>query len=260
MMNRTKWLFVAGLVGSGLAYANNEQQGAMTDQNTQPAGQTQEKSQYDKNFERSYGKGYGGAGQGHTTGTGSPTAGMEKEHRDDMATGGAGMATGQVDPQLASSLMKLHASNLAEIQMAELARDRAQSKDVKKFAEHILKDHQMADKKVMDHARTFNIDMQRGMNDPELQQMQQETQTHMTTLQGLNGAEFDRQYVTINLQAHEKTVAMVTEANNMFRDRKEGKIFGEMLPKLQQHRDHAQKLMDKGMKTGAARRGPPVNR
>jgi putative membrane protein len=179
---------------------------------------------------------------------------------EDMMKSGTGMATGQVDPQLASSLMKLHASNMAEIQMAQLAQDRAQSKEVKQFAQHILKDHQAADKKVMDHAKMHNVDMQMAMNDPELQRMQKESQDQLTQLQALTGAEFDRQYVTINVQAHEKTIAMVTEADNMFGDRKEGKIFGAMLPKLKQHREHAQRLMDKDMKRGAARRGSPVNR
>jgi len=286
MLNRTKWLLVAGLVGSGFAVANEENRGAMVDEgNQQQMGQSQDqnqpKSQYDKNRDISNGQGYGGAGAGGVTGSGNPSAGMEKEHLEDKSMGGSGMttgqdttgkdmtgkdmkmgqgtATGQVDPQLSTALTKLHASNLSEIQMAQLAKDRAQSKDVKKLAEHILKDHQAADKRVEEHARMFNINMQMAMTDPELQQMQKEAQEHLTTLQGLKGAEFDKQFLLINVQAHEKVVAMVTEADNMFRDRKEGKIFGELLPKLKMHREHAQKLMDKGPNR-AARRGNTVDR
>jgi putative membrane protein len=296
MMNRTKWLLVAGLVGSGFAVANEQNRGAMVDEgNQQQMGQSQDqaqpKSDYDKNRDISNGQGYGGAGAGGVTGSGHPTAGMEKEHREDKSMGGSGMttgqdttgkdmtgkdmtgkdmtgkdmkmgqgmATGQVDPQLSTALTKVHATNLSEIQMAQLAKDRAQSKDVKKLAEHILKDHQAADKRVEEHARMFNVNLQMAMTDPELQQMQKESQEHLTQLQGLKGAEFDKQFLLINLQAHEKAVAMVTEADNMFRDRKEGKIFGELLPKLKMHREHVQKVMDKGPNR-AARRGTSMER
>lgn len=59
----------------------------------------------------------------------------------------------------------LHHSNKGEIEMANLAKQNGSSKQVKDFADRMIKDHQGADEKVLAFAKSHNVDLMASHHD-----------------------------------------------------------------------------------------------
>jgi putative membrane protein len=83
---------------------------------------------------------------------------------------------------------------LAEVQMAQLAQQKASSDDVKKFAQTMIDDH------TPNNEQLVKLATAKGLTPPtDPNAMQQKMLAH---LQGLSGAKFDKAYVKIQVRAH----------------------------------------------------------
>jgi putative membrane protein len=83
---------------------------------------------------------------------------------------------------------------LAEVQMAQLAQQKASSEDVKKFAQTMIDDH------TPNNEQLVKLATAKGLTPPsEPNAMQMKVMTH---LQGLTGAKFDKAYVKVQIRAH----------------------------------------------------------
>jgi putative membrane protein len=93
------------------------------------------------------------------------------------------------------------ASDAYEIAASKLAETKAGSADVKTFAAQMVKDHtkSTADLKAA-AAKTEGNPIPAGV-------MTSEQQANMTKLQGLTGADFDKEYVSQQVAAHENALA-----------------------------------------------------
>lgn len=87
---------------------------------------------------------------------------------------------------------------LAEVELGQLALERAASPQVKKFAQQMIEDHSMAGKKLEQLAQLKKVELPPGIL-PEAKQTKEK-------LSKLNGENFDREYVTTIVQVHEKDV------------------------------------------------------
>jgi putative membrane protein len=138
----------------------------------------------------------GSSGQTGSTASGQASTGK---------TGGQG----KVDKGLQERLEKLHAMNQAELQMAQLGSQNAQSPEVKQFAEQMQNDHQRADQKLTQTAQTA------GAASLEGETFQKETDKHkkeLDKLQSKTGADFDKAFMSRMVKDHESAVSEAEKA------------------------------------------------
>jgi putative membrane protein len=97
--------------------------------------------------------------------------------------------------------------NHAEIQLGQLAVQRAQNQDVREFAQRMIDDHTRAQNQLEQVVRPANIEMPRELG-PQHQQIEQR-------LSGLEGNAFDREYIDVMVQEHQETIELLSERADM---------------------------------------------
>jgi putative membrane protein len=122
-----------------------------------------------------------------------------------------------------------------EIDSSKLALDKATSKEVKKFARQMVKDHTKAAKQLM------NIIKKEGDTPPADALAPKDAET-MKQLQAASGADFDKAYVSAQQKAHMDAVALFKNYSDNPDDKRLGRFAKKTLPTLEMHLDHAKKL------------------
>jgi putative membrane protein len=107
--------------------------------------------------------------------------------------------TGQRD--LPQFVQEAAMANMAEIQLSQLAQKRAQNPEVRKFAQRMVTEHQKALNELRQVAQQANLQLPAEL-DEEHRQMHER-------LQGAQGADFDREYMSMMVEAHEDTVELL---------------------------------------------------
>jgi putative membrane protein len=173
------------------------------------------------------------------------------------------------------TLTKLHAVNQHEIQMGNLARDRALSEQVKNYGETLVQDHQQLDRAVTSLAERNDITLPNAQataagesaggtapNQAEqssakpvsqlekMQKMQKMQQAQMRRLESSSGAQFDREFLSGMVQGHQQAIQMVRTARNQAQNTELKSLLSDALPTLQQHLDMAQRLQREANKGG----------
>ena len=98
------------------------------------------------------------------------------------------------------------ASDLYEIESAELAADQASNADVKAFAQHLRTDHEKSTAELKSAAGTANITVTPALDS--------EKQAMLNRLRALSDAEFDREFVNQQKTAHQKALALLQSYAN----------------------------------------------
>lgn len=119
---------------------------------------------------------------------------------DDMAAATAAAAGDMTPTGRAAYVEMAAASDLYEIQSSQLATSRAQSAEVRAFAQMLIEHHMMTTQQLTAAATAAGTPPS-----PRLMPMQAEM---ISQLQGANGAEFDRIYLRQQVQAHEMALAL----------------------------------------------------
>jgi putative membrane protein len=84
-----------------------------------------------------------------------------------------------------------------EVQLGQLAQQKSQSNDVKQFAQKMVNDHgQMADKWFKPIAQQLGVSGPKGPSKKDKKEI--------AKLQGLSGADFDREYITMMVKDHQQ--------------------------------------------------------
>jgi putative membrane protein len=94
-------------------------------------------------------------------------------------------------------------SNMAEVQLGQLAAERAQSPAVREFAEHVVTDHQQALDQLRQAATASNLLLPGSLNEKH-----RDLHHRLSQLQG---AEFDREYISAMVDAHEDSVDLLED-------------------------------------------------
>jgi len=121
---------------------------------------------------------------------------------------------------------------LAEVEMGQLAAQKASSPQVKQFAQRMVTDHTQANEELMQLGKAQNIDLP-GQTDAK-------HKGEMGQLRDLNGAAFDRKYMQHQVQDHQKTVADFQKQAQSGSDPALKGFAQKYLPTLQQHLQMAQ--------------------
>ncbi len=115
----------------------------------------------------------------------------------------------------------------AEVELGRLAAKRAESKEVRQFAQQMVEDHSKAGAKLKELAHQKNVTLPPGVMPKSKQTMEKLTK--------LQGAEFDRAYVQTMVQVHEKDVAAFSAFAKSATDADVKAFASATLPTLQHH-------------------------
>ena len=161
------------------------------------------------------------------TGTASTDSSSDAGTRSSDASGqksGAGHDT----PTSKEFVKRAAQSNLAEIKVSELAQSKAQSPDVKKFAQQMIEDHTQANAELAQIAKTKNLEV------PDDADMMHKAS--MKLLQGKSGSSFDTAYMQQMDKDHQKAIDLFQSASSSPKVDKDLQAFAsKTLPKLEQH-------------------------
>lgn len=126
----------------------------------------------------------------------------------------------------------------AEIELGQLAMQNSQDKNVRDYAQRMVKDHQAADAKLRQIAGQENLKLP--------QTLDAEHQALKAKLSELQGAAFDREYAKAMAKGHDKAVALFESASQAPQMTSGLRQFAAAtLPTLKQHMEMAHDLHER---------------
>ena len=156
---------------------------------------------------------------------------------DTAMTGTTTTNAGSLSPTDAEFVSKAAMGGLAEVQYGNLALQKAQSADVKTFAQKMVTDHGAANQELQALATSKGATLPAEL-----------TGTHKAGYDHLNmlsGAEFDKAYMQHMVADHQTDVAEFEKAANSATDSELKAFASKTLPILQQHKQLADETMKK---------------
>ena len=226
-----------GTTNQGTTNQGNSDQGASTGQDAMdrdPAKQGASGTTSSRDIQLSMASG--------TTSQGAST-GQDAMDRD-PANQGASATTNERDNQsgLADNdrqfLEDAIQGSYAEIEGSQLALEKSENAEVRKFAEHMIADHSKMAKE------GAALATKKGLTPPDGPSAMQTTE--ITALKALTGGAFDAMYVNrIGVASHEATVEMFEEASQNAQDPEIKAMATKTLPKLREHLEMARTLNEK---------------
>ena len=143
----------------------------------------------------------------------------------------------QKAPAEANAFAKRVASaNAFEIQSSELAKDRAQSSEVKSFADQMIVDHTKAGEDFKAAIQAANV------SPPPAEEPDAKQKATLTKLRNAQGAAFEKAYVSAQLAAHKEAVSLFRNYSKSGRTAPLKEFAQSTLPTLEHHLSMVQEL------------------
>ena len=133
--------------------------------------------------------------------------------------------------------MKAAQANIGEIDVARVALQKSDNKDVKDYANMIQSDH----KNTLEDLTDLMID--KNVQPPKT--VAAETQQDMNRMNSLTGPEFDREFANKMVSDHEKAVELFRDHQAIAQNADVKKYVNDVLPRLEMHLDKARQLQAK---------------
>jgi len=173
--------------------------------------------------------------QGTTSGsntTGSQSTGSQSGTSGSGSMGsGSGMSHSMAGSKLSSTdhkfVMEAATGGMEEVQLGQLAAQKASDPSVKNFGQHMVDDHSKANSQLM------QIAAQKGITPPTT--LPADKQKDMDKLNGLSGAAFDKAYIDMMVKDHKKDVAEFQKQAKNGKDADLKSFAASTLPTLQDH-------------------------
>lgn len=132
---------------------------------------------------------------------------VNRPANDTAAVGTAGERTAAADRDLSGTsrtwLEDMIAGNMSEVKLGETAEQKAQSPEVKAFAQMLVRDHSMAVDQLKEIASKHNVTAP-----VELPDAHRDTMERLSKVQG---GEFDRDFMNAMVDKHEKTLGKLED-------------------------------------------------
>jgi putative membrane protein len=152
--------------------------------------------------------------------------------------GGQGGASQRADNPATQAAKSLSASDrkfvkeaaaggMLEVQLGQLAQQKASSPEVRRMAQHIVEDHTRANEELMSIAKAKGVEVPVQLDGKHARQVKR--------LEKLSGEQFDRAYAKLMVSDHEKDVGLFKRQAENGSDPELKAFAAETLPKLQQH-------------------------
>jgi putative membrane protein len=166
------------------------------------------------------------ADNGDTEGTGTDT--NESVTTDTLNNA---QTSAPADSATVMFMTKAASGGIMEVQLGQLAQEQAQSQRVKDFGAMMVRDHGKANDELKSLASGKNVTLSDSL--------MPEHKHHVTGLQKKKGASFDKAYMTMMVQDHEKDIQEFEKASNNLSDGEVKAFATRTLPTLRAHLDSA---------------------
>ncbi len=143
----------------------------------------------------------------------------------------------------AKILSHLHHVNLMEVDMGKLAQ-RLGTAPVKKYGQMLVTDHSTADTKLLEFAKKrglARLPAAKADSDAEKAEMKKQME-EMAALEKLKGADFDREYLRMMVEGHDKELAGTAGHQEASADDELDTLLADRKVSLQRHSDNAKEL------------------
>ena len=157
------------------------------------------------------------------------TAGDRTANNDQR--GGASDKLAASDEEFAQ---KAAGGGKAEVELGNLALEKASSAKVKEFAQRMVTDHGQANQQLQQIAGNKSLDLP--------QMLPTEAQEEHDKLSKLSGAQFDKEYMRFMVQDHQKDIAEFQKAMNNVQDNDLKQFIQQTVPTMQEHLQMAQQI------------------
>lgn len=170
-------------------------------------------------------------GTDSSTGSSSPASGMSSSP---AAEGGTQSRDGTVNRQDRKFVEDAAIGGMAEVQLGQLAAQRAQDPAVRDFANRMVSDHTPANQRLMTIASTV------GITPPEkLDFMHRRTVKKLTKDEA---KDFDKDYIESQVSDHKKMIELMEEQMEDGQNAELKQYATDLLPRLREHLQMAQRL------------------
>lgn len=140
----------------------------------------------------------------------------------------------KMDKRDMQTMSRMAQADMAEIAAGRLAAQKASSEEVKKYGQHMVDEHS----KMLDEGK--QLAQSKGVKPPA--GPDKKHQSALKKLQGLSGAQFDRQYMDQMVKDHQEVLKLAQKAAKEAKD-PEVKAHAEKgAPHIQEHLDQAKKI------------------
>jgi putative membrane protein len=181
----------------------------------------------------------GSSADGNMSGSPAPTSTPVAGATGSPMTGAspAGGTTASFNAMEREFVTKAAQGGKMEVQLGQLAAEKARSADVKQFAERMVADHSRASQDLM------QVASRAGVTPPD--ELSAEGQQTYDRLSKLSGAAFDREYMSHMVEHHMKDVSEFEQASNTATNPDLKSLASGTLPTLREHLQMARELARK---------------
>lgn len=130
---------------------------------------------------------------------------------------------------------------LAEVELGQLATQKASSDEVKKFGQRMVDDHSKANDQLKQVAAAKNIELPQNLNAKD--------KATKARLEKLSGEKFDKAYMKDMVKDHQKDVAEFEQEAKVAKDPQIKGFAEQSLPTLKEHLQEAEKIAPKQQST-----------
>lgn len=134
-------------------------------------------------------------------------------------------------------MMKAAQAHLAEVDAARVALHKSEDREVRDYANMIEADHTRALEDLADLMRNKNVTQPKA----EMPEAAQD----IARMNGLSGAEFDREFMNMMVMDHQKAVEMFRDIQRIALDSEVKAYADNVLPEMEMHLDKAQRLQSR---------------
>jgi len=124
--------------------------------------------------------------------------------------------------------------NTKEVRLSELADSRSENQKVKDFARTMIQDHKALHEAMAEKAKVLKVAVVGGT--------ERDTRDAVDRLSKLKGADFDREYVKMMVEDHQKAVELHESYSKAATSDELSKCCKDALPKIKAHLEAAKKL------------------
>lgn len=132
----------------------------------------------------------------------------------------------------------------AEVELGQLAQQKSSNADVKAFAQHLVTDHDKANKQLMSIAQKDGVQPPNGVG--------RENSDLRTKLEKLSGPAFDRAFLQAQVDDHQKDIQYFQQQANTLKNPELKAFAQQTIPVMERHLQMAQQLVGQIGSTGSS--------
>ena len=155
----------------------------------------------------------------------------------------ARMMMGEQKELLREFVHELHSVNKLEIQTGQIAVQKAQHEDVKRYAQSLVEEHRALDQKLTEFARKNNIALEKtgemNLSDLASRQMKQKL---IARLNELDGREFDLFFISTQIGSHQWATSLLEASVKHLENQQAKEMAQNALEQVQDHLKQAKQI------------------